>query len=176
MFARAVIISGYVAAGFFPAAVFAAGDKLVPAIWVDPDGCEHWVIDDGAEGYMTPNVRRDGTPVCRGDPVCGVIGSDILFETASDTVTSNGRARLREIFDASPARAYTVSGHTDSRGSDEYNMDLARRRAVAAAKVAKELGAPISSVVAYGERHPRATNETAEGRRLNRRVEVICLK
>lgn len=35
----------------------------VPGIWVDPDGCEHWVMDDGAEGYMTPNIRPDGRPV-----------------------------------------------------------------------------------------------------------------
>ncbi|HHL20628.1 MAG TPA: OmpA family protein, partial [Aliiroseovarius sp.] len=29
------------------------GERYVPGIWVDPDGCEHWVMDDGAEGYMT---------------------------------------------------------------------------------------------------------------------------
>ncbi len=34
-------------------------------IWVDPNGCEHWMIDDGAEGYLTPRVRPNGTPVCR---------------------------------------------------------------------------------------------------------------
>ncbi|MFV2035380.1 MAG: OmpA family protein, partial [Halocynthiibacter sp.] len=34
------------------------GESYVPTIWVDPDGCEHWVMDDGAEGYMTPNVTR----------------------------------------------------------------------------------------------------------------------
>lgn len=30
------------------------GERYVPTIWVDPDGCEHWVMDDGWEGYMTP--------------------------------------------------------------------------------------------------------------------------
>lgn len=34
-------------------------------IWIDPNGCDHWIIDDGTEGYMTPRVRPDGTPVCR---------------------------------------------------------------------------------------------------------------
>ena len=176
MFARAIKFLGYVIISAFPAMALAAGENLVPAIWVDPDGCEHWVMDDGAEGYMTPHVRRDGTPVCRGDPVCGVVSADILFETASHVVTAIGRAILRDILAKTPARAYTITGHTDDRGSDAYNMGLARRRAIAAARVAKELGAPVSSVVAYGERHPRATNDTAEGRRLNRRVEVICLK
>ena len=37
-----------------------ADERYVPGIWVDPDGCEHWVMDDGAEGYMTPHVTRDG--------------------------------------------------------------------------------------------------------------------
>ena len=41
------------------------GERYVPTIWVDPDGCEHWVMDDGAEGYMTPHVTRQGIPVCR---------------------------------------------------------------------------------------------------------------
>ncbi len=39
-------------------------ERFTPTIWTDPDGCEHWVMDDGAEGYMTPHVRRDGRPVC----------------------------------------------------------------------------------------------------------------
>ncbi|WP_316016096.1 hypothetical protein [Roseobacter sp. HKCCA0434] len=34
------------------------------ATWVDPDGCEHWVFDTGAEGYMTPKLRPDGRPIC----------------------------------------------------------------------------------------------------------------
>ena len=58
-----------------------------PTIWVDPDGCEHWVMDDGAEGYMTPHTNRQGIPVCRGGRVCGVLSSDQLFATNSATVT-----------------------------------------------------------------------------------------
>jgi len=41
-------------------------ERYIPTIWIDPDGCEHWVFDDGFEGYMTPHVRRDGRPVCHG--------------------------------------------------------------------------------------------------------------
>ena len=33
-------------------------------VWVDPDGCKHWVIDDGLEGYMSPVLNTDGTPDC----------------------------------------------------------------------------------------------------------------
>lgn len=34
-------------------------------IWIDPNGCEHWIIDDGVEGYMSPRRNLDGTPKCR---------------------------------------------------------------------------------------------------------------
>lgn len=37
----------------------------VANIWVDPDGCQHWYVDDGIEGYMSPRLRPDGTPMCR---------------------------------------------------------------------------------------------------------------
>ncbi|MDO6588874.1 hypothetical protein DS901_14215 [Loktanella sp. D2R18] len=39
----------------------------VANIWVDPDGCQHWYIDDGIEGYMSPRLNRDGTPRCQDD-------------------------------------------------------------------------------------------------------------
>ena len=34
------------------------------SVWVDPDGCKHWVIDDGLEGYMSPALTADGKPDC----------------------------------------------------------------------------------------------------------------
>lgn len=40
------------------------GVSMQASVWVDPDGCKHWVIDDGAEGYMSPVLNADGTPDC----------------------------------------------------------------------------------------------------------------
>lgn len=37
----------------------------VANVWIDPDGCQHWYIDDGLEGYMTPRLNRDGRPKCQ---------------------------------------------------------------------------------------------------------------
>lgn len=37
----------------------------VANVWVDPDGCQHWYIDDGLEGFMSPRLNRDGTPRCQ---------------------------------------------------------------------------------------------------------------
>lgn len=39
-------------------------ERYEPTIWIDPDGCEHWVMDDGWEGFMTPHVLPNGKPVC----------------------------------------------------------------------------------------------------------------
>lgn len=39
---------------------------LVAGIWVDPHGCDHWIIDDGVEGYLSARLNDDGKPVCSG--------------------------------------------------------------------------------------------------------------
>ena len=39
---------------------------LVAGIWVDPNGCDHWIIDDGIEGYLSERLTPDGRPVCSG--------------------------------------------------------------------------------------------------------------
>jgi outer membrane protein OmpA-like peptidoglycan-associated protein len=153
-----------------------AGESYIPTIWVDPDGCEHWVMDDGYEGYMTPHVTRQGIPVCRRGNVCGVMNSDQFFATDSARITKQGRTRLAEFFQASTAIAYVITGHTDSRASDEYNMRLSLRRANAVAKVGKSTGARITDVRGYGERQPVASNKTRSGKAKNRRVEIICIQ
>jgi len=152
------------------------GQRYVPGIWVDPDGCEHWVMDDGAEGYMSPHVNRQGIPVCRRGNVCGVMQSDQLFATDSYRISSAGRQRLQQFFQSANARAYTIAGHTDSRASDEYNMRLSMNRANSVARVAQGVGAKIVDVRGYGERMPKASNATAGGMRQNRRVEIICIR
>ena len=38
--------------------------QLVAGIWVDPNGCDHWIIDDGIEGYLSARLTPDGRPVC----------------------------------------------------------------------------------------------------------------
>lgn len=40
--------------------------QYIPTIWVDPDGCEHWVMDDGVEGYLSGRLDKYGKPVCSG--------------------------------------------------------------------------------------------------------------
>lgn len=150
-------------------------ERYVPTIWIDPDGCEHWAMDDGLEGYMDARKTRDGRPVCHRD-VCGVLQTDTLFATGSAKITATGRNYLENFFRTAQARSFIITGHTDSRASDEYNMQLSKNRAEAVAGVAQSIGAPVLAVNWYGERWPRATNATAAGMAQNRRVEVICVK
>ena len=152
------------------------GERYVPTIWVDPDGCEHWAMDDGAEGYMTPHVTRDGKPVCRRGNICGVMPTDQFFATDRHAINTAGQRRLQEFFQQANATAFIISGHTDSRASDEYNMRLSERRANAVARVGRSVGARIIEVRGYGERDPRKPNTSAANMAENRRVEIICLR
>ncbi|MFK7938729.1 MAG: OmpA family protein [Roseovarius sp.] len=151
-------------------------EQYIPTIWVDPDGCEHWVMDDGVEGYMTPHTTRQGIPVCRRGNVCGVVETDQMFATDSARISSAGKQRLMEFFQSTGATSYIITGHTDSRASDQYNMNLSLRRANSVAKVAQSSGARIADVRGYGERMPKASNGTAGGMAKNRRVEIICIR
>lgn len=154
------------------------GERYVPTIWVDPDGCEHRVMDDGAEGYMTPHVTPDGKPVCRRGNLCGVMETDQFFATDKHYINAAGQSRLKEFFNSNKGnvRSFVIAGHTDSRASDEYNIRLSQRRANAVAGVAKSVGARITDIRAYGERDPRVPNTSAANMAQNRRVEIYCLR
>ena len=73
-----------------------------------------------------------------------------------------------------PNVAVKVDGYTDSIGTDAYNQGLSERRANAVMSHLIDRGVPASRLTAtgYGESDPIASNETAEGRALNRRVEL----
>lgn len=158
---RGVIAGALIALGTVVSPTGAiAQDSYVPTIWVDPDGCEHWVMDDGWEGYMTPHVTRQGIPVCRRGNTCAVMNSDQLFATDSAAISAANRQRLAEFFQSAGATSYIIAGHTDSRASDAYNMRLSYNRAAAVARVAQGVGARISDVRGYGERMPKASNST----------------
>jgi OOP family OmpA-OmpF porin len=75
---------------------------------------------------------------------------------------------------ASPGRSVTVAGHTDSVGADAYNQGLSERRAASVKDylVGKGVDASRLTTVGYGESNPIASNDTADGRALNRRVEL----
>ncbi len=100
------------------------------------------------------------------------------FVSGSDVLSVKARKALEEIasvLERRPEERVMVEGHTDDVGTEEYNMDLSRRRAMAAASfLVKECGiAPDRfAVLWFGESRPIAPNDVPEGRELNRRVEL----
>ena len=147
-----------------------------PTIWIDPDGCEHWAMDDGAEGFMSPHRRRDGSAVCHRSEICGVVPTDQLFATNRSDISAAGRATLQNFFQSANAFGFMIYGHTDSRASDEYNIRLSNNRASAVAAVAQQSGGRVVDVKGFGERQPRADNSSAAGMQQNRRVEIYCIR
>jgi outer membrane protein OmpA-like peptidoglycan-associated protein len=73
-----------------------------------------------------------------------------------------------------PDTLIRVEGHTDSTGTEEYNMDLSARRADSVKNLIVQKGiAPVRlETMAFGESSPVATNDTEAGRQMNRRVEI----
>ena len=91
-------------------------------------------------------------------------------------------ARKRRRLQA-PDRRFEVAGHTDARGTDEYNHRLGQRRAISVVEHLARAGVPAERLVvrSYGESRPIAPNarpdgsDDPEGRALNRRVEIVDL-
>ncbi|HHX90725.1 MAG TPA: OmpA family protein [Paracoccus sp.] len=152
------------------------GERYVPTIWIDPDGCEHWVLDNGVEGYMTPNRTRDGRPVCNRTNTCLVESADTLFATGSHRLRPGAEGRLAQFFRTNGSTAFVVYGHTDPRGGFEYNMRLSENRARTVANVAIRNGGSVSAARGFGPMHPVASNNSTAGMAQNRRVEILCVR
>jgi outer membrane protein OmpA-like peptidoglycan-associated protein len=108
------------------------------------------------------------------------MNQDVLFATASDELFPRAHDRLRALaryLRAHPGVRVAIEGHADSRGSHAYNQDLSERRAESVYRALDELsgGSNRFRVVGHGETSPVASNATADGMRLNRRVEITLL-
>jgi len=103
--------------------------------------------------------------------------NDILFDTDSSALRSASRSTLGELasnFRQYPDNRIVVEGHTDSTGTDAHNQRLSEQRAanVADYLIDQGVAAGAITVYGYGEARPKDSNATAEGRQLNRRVEI----
>ncbi len=104
--------------------------------------------------------------------------SDVLFRSGSFELLPAARERLAKVSGivlAYPSLHVAIEGHTDSIGTDDYNQQLSERRAQAVRDYFVQQGINSSAVEArgYGKTEPIASNESAEGRQQNRRVELI---
>jgi outer membrane protein OmpA-like peptidoglycan-associated protein len=104
--------------------------------------------------------------------------SDVLFRSGSFELLPGARERLAKVSGivlAYPSLHVAVEGHTDSVGSDQYNQDLSEHRAQSVRDYFVQQGIPASAIEArgFGKSEPLASNDTAEGRQQNRRVELV---
>jgi outer membrane protein OmpA-like peptidoglycan-associated protein len=104
--------------------------------------------------------------------------SDVLFRSGSSELLPAARERLAKVSGivlAYPTLHVTVEGHTDSVGTDDYNQQLSERRAQTVRDYFVQQGINQAALEAhgYGKSEPIASNDTAEGRQQNRRVELI---
>ena len=103
---------------------------------------------------------------------------DVLFNVNKAQLSSGGMRNVKKLADflkEYPQRKVLIEGHTDSTGSASHNQALSERRAKAVQDALAEMGIASERIAThgYGEALPVATNETAAGRQLNRRVEII---
>jgi outer membrane protein OmpA-like peptidoglycan-associated protein len=102
--------------------------------------------------------------------------NDILFGFDSFALTAGAKENLDKlviILNSYPDTDIEVHGHTDSQGAASYNQTLSERRAGAVADylITKGIMAARLTIIGFGEEYPKYTNETADGRAQNRRVE-----
>jgi OOP family OmpA-OmpF porin len=105
----------------------------------------------------------------------------VLFETGKATLKEESYARLSDLLEYMTAKESVVielSGHTDSMGAEVANQRLSENRAIAVKRylVSRGIAAGRIDAVGYGESRPIASNNTAEGRRENRRTVVTVLR
>lgn len=177
------VLGGGIGAGVAAGIAALAGKDAAKAAMI---GAGVGVLAGGAVGgymdYQDAKLRRflegTGVRVVRtGDQITLVMPSNITFDTASATL----RPDFLEVMHAVSLvlteydkTIIEIMGHTDSDGSDAYNLDLSRRRAQAVGNHLAGKGVASMRIVTegFGERYPVASNETPEGKQLNRRVEL----
>ncbi|HSC07592.1 MAG TPA: OmpA family protein [Steroidobacteraceae bacterium] len=103
---------------------------------------------------------------------------DVLFTTGMADLkvgATNSLDKLAAFLNHYPDRSALIEGHTDSAGSDDYNMGLSQRRAdsVKSYLMGQGIGSMRLAAAGKGESQPLAGNDSAAGRQQNRRVEVI---
>lgn len=106
------------------------------------------------------------------------LGGDVLFDTNMAQLKAGGIRnveKIAEFLKQYPERIVLVEGFTDSTGTSPHNDQLSERRAAAVRSAIVKLVANPGLVKAqgYGEEYPIASNDTAVGRQLNRRVEIV---
>jgi len=151
---------------------------------VDATGCPLDRDGDGVPDYQDKCPDRAGPASNKGCPEMKAEAKKILneatkyinFDFNKATLKASSYPKLEQmvqILNDYPDYSLSIAGHTDSKGADNYNLRLSYERAAAARKYLLGKGIPADRIEArgYGETKPIATNATAAGQALNRRVD-----
>lgn len=158
-----------------------------PAAAPCPDGDADGVCDAQDQCPETPagvQVNETGCPIEQPAPAASPANrqfEDVHFAFDQSRLTDYAKALLdnaaqviNELAQQYPQLRVEIFGHTDSVGTDGYNVGLGERRANVVREYLQRKGVDGGrmSTQSYGESRPKATNDTDEGRALNRRAEV----
>jgi outer membrane protein OmpA-like peptidoglycan-associated protein len=133
---------------------------------------------DGQEATLRRQLEGTGVSVTRsGDSIVLSMPGNVTFASNSSDVSSKVRPVLDSlgiVFNEYDSTYVDVIGYTDSRGSKKYNQRLSEKRARSVAEYLERRRVMAERIVTtgMGEAHPVATNDTSDGRALNRRVEI----
>ena len=134
------------------------------------------------EAPPAPSPAPPPAPAARPVVRKTIVLPGVHFEYDRADLKPNTQQILREevvaLMNQEPDLTVRVEGHTDSQGSDAYNQGLSERRAMSVKDVLVRDGVAASriSTIGYGKSRPVASNDTAEGRARNRRVEIKVLE
>jgi len=136
---------------------------------------------DAQEAKLRKQLRGTGVGVERvGDNINLIMPGNITFATNSSDINAGFYPVLDSValvLDEYNKTVVVVAGHTDSDGADDFNQRLSQRRAQSVSDylVSRSILPDRLETVGFGERQPVAPNTTAEGKQLNRRVEITLL-
>jgi outer membrane protein OmpA-like peptidoglycan-associated protein len=173
-------------------------DDYCPDVFGEPPrGCPQVCIDDSdgdglsnsvdqcpnepetRNGYQDGDGCPDEVPPELGD-LSGIM-EGINFDTDKDTIKSGSKPRIDKAVDVMkkyPELRVRISGHTDAQGPYRHNVDLSKRRAKSVKRYMVESGVDESRIETegFGPDQPIDTNDTAEGRAKNRRIEFTIVQ
>lgn len=140
------------------------------------------ITKDGTDDGLK-NVEREFDDVKQTDEgILVSLSSDLLFNTNSSYLGDMAKQELSKLVKVLKSGEHgqasiRVDGHTDATGTAEYNQWLSEKRAASVEQFLIDAGISASriSTAGLGQSEPVADNKTAEGRRKNRRVEVVIL-
>lgn len=134
---------------------------------------------DRQQAELNRELAGSGVQVDRqGDELVLNMPGDVTFDVDSATIKPQFYAVLDDVaavLNRYPQTLVDISGHADSSGADAYNQTLSERRAGSVAQylIGRSVMPERMYVRGYGETRPIASNDTAEGRARNRRVEIV---